>query len=81
MGTTIDDRFEILCTYCGGLSSKRTLRAAVLYASLAERRHTGEYERIEIYDRMAQKGRPELYTSDGKVTEVRNTGLVRCRQI
>ena len=71
MGYTIDDRFQISCSFCGYLSGHRTLDAAKFSARLAERKHFQADEFVEIYDIMAHIGKPELFTADGTVTRIR----------
>ncbi len=69
--TTVHDRYHII-GYCPEPELSHTeMRLA---DALAEaRRLTGypHYDRCEVYDNMARRGKPQLWSSDGKVLEVR----------
>ncbi len=66
MSHTTDNRFQIICSYCGLLSSTTKLFDAIRTATRAKERHSSPEETIEIFDLLAHTGRPELYTHTGK---------------
>jgi hypothetical protein len=65
-----NERFEVSCQKCGGLSYYRKLNDAVQYAFDKQRHHI-ECGYVVVFDRMAHLGQPELYSSEGLVTSIR----------
>ena len=65
--TTMTDRFTIDCSYCGFISSERTLTEAIRTAQgLKQRgRHATPEEKITIFDRLAQRGACNTWDVEG----------------
>jgi hypothetical protein len=63
---TTDNRFQISCSYCGHIDAETNLIDAVATAQRVKAKHNSPDEHIEIFDLMAHKGYPELYTDTGK---------------
>ncbi len=53
--TTVHDRFQVDCSYCGFLDSFMTRADAKRYAEYMQKRHNTDVEIITIYDVMAHK--------------------------
>ena len=64
--TTMDARFTVDCSACGFLFSEKTFAEALEGAKRAKIRHFTADEKIEIYDRLAQKGACNTWDADGK---------------
>ena len=64
------ERYEIGCAECGVLEYVETKREAFLRATLLDLRH-GPAASIMVYDHLAHRGKPELWTSGRTVVEVR----------
>jgi hypothetical protein len=63
--TTMEERFTIDCSYCGFLTTERTLNDAFVAARQLAQRHNTPEEKITIYDRLAQKGACQVYDIEG----------------
>ena len=67
MRHTTDDRFQVTCSYCGFITRETNLIDAIGTAQRAKSySHNSPDETIEIFDLMAHKGYPEIYSDTGK---------------
>jgi len=72
MNYTVNGRYQVDCSICGHLVSERSLRKAIHTAQfLADLRHNLEGEQITIYNTLAHRGKPDLYSKDGKIISTR----------
>ena len=65
-------RFEISCSYCGVLDHYRKLDGAIEQAKYFKEFPHEACEDVMVFDRMAHRGKPELYNVDGSVRSIRN---------
>ncbi len=69
--TTVHDRFQVCCSYCGFLSSHRTHELALESAKHALARHNQKVEHITVFDLMAHKGKTDLWDVNGKPVRIK----------
>jgi len=60
------DRFTIDCSYCGFLTTEKTLAEALETARRLSLRHNKPNEKITIFDRLAQRGVCNTWDIDGR---------------
>lgn len=66
--TTTHDRFTVDCSQCGFLPYGYTnFTDALNYAKKAVLKHASPNEKITVFDRMAHKGKPELWDYQGNI--------------
>jgi len=63
--TTMSDRFTIDCSYCGFLTSERTLKEALGAARGLKIRHQSAKAEITIFDLLAQRGACNTWDVEG----------------
>lgn len=68
----IEERFDIGDFICGSISYERTVRdaTALCRALVAGGKHRN-CGPISVYDRMAHRGRPQLWITDGPILRFR----------
>lgn len=64
--TTVHNRFEISCSYCGRLYGEKSLFEAKVSAKRAATLHNQADEAISIYDIMAHRGCTCSWDADGR---------------
>jgi hypothetical protein len=63
--TTMADRFTIDCSFCGFLTSARSLKDALEIANNLKTRHSNAGEKITVFDRLAQRGICNTWDNEG----------------
>jgi len=63
--TTVHDRFQITCSYCGLLATETKLANALERAKSLQKKHSSKDEKVEVFDVMAKVGACELWDPEG----------------
>jgi len=63
--TTVHDRFQITCSYCGLLTTETKLANALERAKALQKKHSSKDEKVEVFDVMAKVGACELWDPEG----------------
>jgi len=80
MATTMKDRFTIDCSYCGFLTTEKTLAEALETARRLSLRHNKPNEKITIFDRLAQRGVCNTWDIDGRCIGYKELSPVKGEQ-
>jgi hypothetical protein len=63
--TTVHDRFEVSCSYCGRLAGEKSRAEGISAAKHYRTLHNGPNERVTVYDLMAHIGCTQVWDADG----------------
>jgi len=74
------DRFTIDCSYCGFLTTEKTLAEALETARRLSLRHNKPNEKITIFDRLAQRGVCNTWDIDGRCIGYKELSPVKGEQ-
>jgi hypothetical protein len=69
--STVDNRYQVVCSECGIVGWEITKSAALSSALYFATKHNNIGEKITVFDLMAHKGSPETYAPDGAVISIR----------